>query len=222
MIKLVIFDLDGTLLNTIGALTYCTNRTMDLFGLRHIVPEETKKIAGDGYRAQVRRAMDLAGDMDPEHYEKALPFYLDVFRENCCRDIFPYDGIPEFLAFLKEKKIPAAVFSNKLQVQAEDNIRTAFGDGVFAAIRGERPGVPKKPDPAGALLLAEEFGVRPEECLYLGDTNTDMKTGLAAGMITTGVLWGFRGREELASFNPQYLISHPSEAEKIILEINHS
>ena len=219
MIKLAIFDLDGTLLNTIEALTWCTNHTLDLFGHRHILPEETKKIVGDGYRTQLRRALDLVGDTDPEHYQRAMDFYLPFFEANGGRGVVPYDGIPELLAFLKEKKIPSAVFSNKPHKKAVDNIETVFGKDVFAAIRGEMEGVPKKPDPKGALLLAEQFGVKPEECLYLGDTNTDMKTGLAAGMITVGVLWGFRDRAELESFHPQYIVSHPSEVPEIVCRL---
>ena len=88
----------------------------------------------------------------------------------------------------------------------------------FVELAGEQPGIPRKPDPAGVKLILDRFGVKPEECLYFGDTNTDMKTGLGAGLQTVGVTWGFRDREELESFHPQHIISHPDEVFGQILE----
>lgn len=119
---------------------------------------------------------------------------------------------------MKKKGIRTAVFSNKPHAQAVENIETIFGSGYFDAIRGEQPGVPKKPDPAGALLVCRELGETPKRCLYLGDTSTDMKTGIAAGMDTVGVTWGFRDREELLGCGPKYLAGHPSEVERIVEE----
>lgn len=216
MYRLCIFDLDGTLLDTIGALTYATNKTLAAFGLGPIEPEQTKRIVGDGYRTQMERALRLFGDEQMVHYDESLPVYMDNFSKYCMKDVVPYDGIPHLLAFLKERGIKMAVFSNKPHHQAVENIEAVFGPGYFDVVRGEQPGIPKKPAPDGALLISEELGILPEECLYLGDTNTDMKTGAAAGMDTAGVLWGFRGREELAAFHPRYLAEHPSQIEAII------
>ena len=216
MYRLCIFDLDGTLLNTIGALTYATNKTLEVFGLGPIVPEQTKRIVGDGYRTQMERALRLCGDEKLVHYEESLPVYMDNFSRYCMKDVAPYDGIPHLLSYLREHGIKMAVFSNKPHHQAVENIETIFGKDCFDAVRGEQTGVPKKPAPDGALLICRELGISPEECLYLGDTNTDMKTGIAAGMDTVGVLWGFRGREELESFHPKYLAEHPSQVESII------
>lgn len=215
MYRLCIFDLDGTLLNTIGALTYATNRTLETFGLGSITPEQTRQIVGDGYRTQMERALKLAGDPELTHYEEALPVYMDYFSRYCMKDVVPYEGILQLLEFLKKQGIRIAVFSNKPHRQAVENIETIFGAGYFDAIRGEQAGTPKKPAPDGALLLCRELGERPEDCLYLGDTGTDMKTGLAAGMDTVGVLWGFRGREELEQFHPGYLVSDPLQVEEI-------
>ncbi len=216
MYKLCIFDLDGTLLNTVYALTYTTNRTLDEFGLRHVTTEETKKIVGDGYRMQMKRALILTGDENLSNYEKSLPLYMDNFSKYCMKDVVPYNGIPELLSSLKEMGIKIAVFSNKPHAQAVENIDKFFGKGYFDVVRGEQEGTPKKPAPDGAFAICRELGVKPEECLYLGDTNTDMKTGLSAGMDTVGVLWGFRSREELEQCHPQYIAAHPSEVEGIV------
>jgi len=216
MYRLCIFDLDGTLLNTVGALTYATNLTLDQFGLGHVSPEQIKRIVGDGYRMQMERALKLCGDEALTHHEESLPIYMENFSKYCMKDVAPYDGIPHLLEYLKGKGIKIAVFSNKPHHQAMENIETIFGAGYFDVIRGEQPGTPKKPDPAGALIICRELLIAPEECLYLGDTNTDMKTGIAAGMDTVGVTWGFRDREELLSFGPKYLADHPAEVEKIV------
>ncbi len=218
MYRLCIFDLDGTLLNTIGALTYATNLTLGRFSLPHVTPEQIRRIVGDGYRTQMERALKLAGDEALRYHEASLPVYMEYFSKYCMKDVAPYDGIPHLLRFLKKKGIRTAVFSNKPHAQAVENIETIFGSGYFDAIRGEQPGVPKKPDPAGALLVCRELGETPKRCLYLGDTSTDMKTGIAAGMDTVGVTWGFRDREELLGCGPKYLAGHPSEVERIVEE----
>lgn len=216
MYRLCIFDLDGTLLNTIGALTYTTNQTLSAFGLGSIVPEQTKQIVGDGYKKQMERALKLAGDEDLACYEESLPVYMENFEKYCMKDVVPYEGIPHLLEYLKKKKVMIAVFSNKPHSQALQNVESIFGKGYFEAVRGELSGTPKKPAPDGALIICRELGVEPKDCLYLGDTNTDMRTGLAAGMDTVGVLWGFRGRGELQSFHPHYIVEHPSEVEQIV------
>lgn len=221
MYRLCIFDLDGTLLNTLFALTYTTNCTLDKFGLRHVTTDETKRIVGDGYRMQMKRALLLTGDEKLEHYEEALPLYMENFSKYCMKDVEPYDGIRELLAALKEMKIKIAVFSNKPHLQAVENIDKFFGKGYFDVVRGEQAGIPKKPAPDGAFAICDELGVKPEECLYLGDTNTDMKTGLSAGMDTVGVLWGFRSKEELEECHPQFIVSHPSEVTEIVKKSLH-
>lgn len=216
MYRLCIFDLDGTLLNTIHALTFTTNETLKAFGLPGIVPEQTKKMVGDGYKKQMERALAACGDPELTHYEEALPLYMENFRKYCMKDVAAYEGIPQLLTYLKDSGVKLSVYSNKPHSQAVENIETIFGKTLFDCVRGEQPGVAKKPAPDGALLVCRELGVEPSECLYIGDTNTDMKTGIAAGMDTVGVLWGFRDRAELSEFSPAYIVEHPSEIEKIV------
>ena len=239
MYKLCIFDLDGTLLNTLTALTYATNLTLHTFGLGDITIEDTKRMVGDGYKTQMKRALSHFGQENMKYYDQSLTEYMKNFSANCMRGVEPYDGIPHLLLFLKEHGIKAAVFSNKPHNQAVENIETIFNHpadfffrrtvkscaaiacsgkrvGAFDLILGQKEEIPKKPSPEGALVICRKLQVKPEECLYLGDTNTDMETGIAAGMDTVGVTWGFRDREELAAFHPRYLADHPSQVEEIL------
>lgn len=216
MYRCCIFDLDGTLVNSLEALRYTTSLTLAKYGYGPITIDQTKVFVGDGYKKLMERALLACGDEKLEHYEDSLTTYMEYFRIHCLREVKPYDGIPELLAFLKENKIKAAVVSNKPHQQALDNIAGVFGDGIFDLVTGEKEGVNRKPDPAAVFNTMKALGVKPEECLYLGDTDTDMKTGLAAGADTVGVTWGFRDRVELESFHPQFVVDAPEEVIKII------
>lgn len=217
MIRCSIFDLDGTLLDTLKALTYTTNLVLEHFGYGPVNEENMKHFVGDGYKMQMQRALQYAGDEKLIHYEESLPVYTELFARHCLYQVKPYDGIRELLAGLKERGIRIAVLSNKPHARTVENIEYVFGKGYFDIVAGEQPGVPKKPDPAGVRRILDELKAEPEECLYFGDTNTDMKTGLGAGLITVGVTWGFRGREELEAFHPQYIIDHPRQVLEEIL-----
>lgn len=215
MYKCCVFDLDGTLLNTLTALSYCTNHVLCDYELGEIPTEEFKWMVGDGYRNQIKRALTYLGDQELIHFDEACENYMEFFGKNSMYGVKPYEGIREMLKELKEMGMIITVFSNKPNGQAIINIEESFGKGYFDYVAGQIDGVPKKPDPSGALRIADHFGVKPEECLYIGDTNTDMKTGIAAGMHTIGVLWGFREREELEAFHPAAIVEHPSEIVKI-------
>ena len=217
MIRCCIFDLDGTLLNTLEALHYTTNLVMEYFGYGAVDEAHIRKFVGDGYKMLLERALKYSGDEELEHYEESQKVYMEAFAKNSMYHVRPYEGIPELLKGLKEREIKIAVLSNKPNKQTVENIETFFGKGFFDYVAGERPGIPRKPDPAGVRLILEQFGEKPENCLYFGDTNTDMKTGLGAGLITVGVTWGFRGRAELESYHPQYVIDEPREVFENIL-----
>lgn len=217
--KCCIFDLDGTLVNSIHALTYCTNIALERCGMGPVTEEQMRKIVGDGYKMQMRRSLIASGDTGLIHYEEILPIYMDVFSKHCLYRLHSYDGIPKLLDFVRERGMKTAVVSNKPHVQAVDTVEAVFGKGFFDEIIGEQEGIPKKPDPTGALTAAKRLGAEPGECLYFGDTNTDMKTGKNAGMTTVGVLWGFRSREELEEFSPDYLIEKPENMIEILKEM---
>ncbi len=207
--KCLIFDLDGTLVNSIHALTYCTNLSLEKFGLGPLTEEQMMTIVGDGYKMQMKRSLAACGDTDEAHYEAILPVYMEIFGKYCNYEMHPYDGIVELTSKAKELGLKIAVVSNKPDAQAKKTVEYVFGAGYFDTVIGEQEGVPKKPDPSGALKAAKICGADPSECLYFGDTNTDMKTGKNAKMTTVGVLWGFRSREELAAFQPEFLLEKP-------------
>ena len=214
--KCCILDLDGTLVNSIHALTYCTNLALEKFGLGPLTEDQMKTIVGDGYKMQMKRALLLPGDEALSHYEEILPIYMEIFSENCLHDLYAYDGILEFLHYAKSCGLGLGIVSNKPQAQAEDTVNGVFENGLFKVVIGESETIPKKPDPKGAKTAARLLGAKPEECLYFGDTNTDMRTGKGAGMATVGVLWGFRTREELLAFSPDYMIERPEDMTEIL------
>ncbi len=211
MYQCCIFDLDGTIINTIHSLAYSISLTMEHFGYGPIDEDHTKKFVGDGFKKLVERALIYSGDDNLSHYEEALAFYEDTFEKNCLYKVEPYEGMKELLTFLKGKGIKIGVLTNKGHERAVECVEAVYGKGFFDLITGEGNGVKTKPDPSGAFMTAEYFQAKPSECLYFGDTNTDMRTGINAGMDTAAVTWGFRERAELEAFQPKYMINHPSE-----------
>lgn len=211
MYQCCIFDLDGTIINTLHSIQKTVNVTMETFGYAPIDEEHIKVFVGDGYKTLVERTLQYCGDTELIHYEAARKEYEKNFKEYCLYQMEPYEGVPEFLHFLKEKGVKIAVVTNKPHERAIECVESVYGKDFFDRITGEGDGMKCKPDPEGALKTAEIFGVEPKDCLYFGDTNTDMRTGINAGMDTVGVLWGFRDRAELEAFSPKYIISHPKE-----------
>lgn len=211
MFKAAIFDLDGTLADTVDSMAYSGNMALKDLGLPQQPYEEYKNFAGDGVDELIRRSLRAAGDADLTHFAEMKTLYSGYFSRFCMYHVLPYEGIRDALQDLKARGLKTAVLSNKPHAQAVDVIGSLFGKGYFDHVQGQMEGIPRKPDPKGALYIAEKFGAAPEECLYFGDTNTDMQTGNAAGMYTVGVLWGFRTREELLSNNAACIIENPRE-----------
>ncbi len=178
MYQCCIFDLDGTLVNSIYALQKSVNLTLQKYQMGPIGLADTKRYVGDGYKKLVERALTACGDKELVHYEDALERYQDIFRDCCLYRVEPYDGIPELLAFLKAHGIKTAVLSNKPHARTLDNVYGVFGRDCFDLVYGEREeqGIRKKPAPDGVWAELKELGCRREECLYLGATNTDMET----------------------------------------------
>ncbi len=211
MKRAVIFDLDGTLSDSIASLKYCGDRALAPFGYGPYPESDYKYFVGDGAANLIRRALLKSGDHELVHFEEAFALYQEYFAADCMYQVKPYDGIPELLAALKERGLKTAVLSNKPHAQTLEVIYTLFGKNFFDAIRGQMDGVPIKPDPAGVFSILEEFGLTAAELLYLGDTATDMKTGKSAGAFTVGALWGFRDRGELEEAHADAIIAHPLE-----------
>lgn len=208
--KAVIFDLDGTLSDSIASIKYCADRALAPFGYGPFAEADYKYFVGDGAENLIRRALKAAGDSELVHFPEAMALYRKYFAVDCMYQVKPYDGIRELLAALKQRGLKIAVLSNKPHDQTLDVIGTLFGKNYFDVVQGQKEGVPIKPDPAGVFsILADMGGIQPQEILYLGDTATDMKTGKSAGAFTVGALWGFRERTELEEAHADAIISEP-------------
>lgn len=210
-IKLCIFDLDGTLANTILSMAVPANKVLAELGLPAQPPEAFRYFAGDGAAELCRRCLRAAGDTECIQFEEMHRRYRKYFSELCMYEVKPYEGIPELLENLKTQGIRIAVLSNKPHDQSVDVVETLFGKGYFDAVQGQTDEVPKKPSPIGVYRLMEQFQVEKEECLYIGDTSTDMQTGKNAGLPSVGVLWGFRDRKELEENQAAYIVERPQE-----------
>ena len=218
MYKACIFDLDGTLTDSLESMTYSVNETLKELGLGQISSAQCMNFAGNGARRLIELSLQAAGDSQAESLDKALELYLRIFEKNCNYQVAPYDGIVEMLQTLKEKGILLAVLSNKPHLQARDVVSTYFAEGTFTQVYGQQDGVPRKPDPTAVHIIMDEFNVSKEECLYIGDSDVDIQTGLSAGTTTVGVTWGFRSREVLIKNGATILVDKPEEIISIVLD----
>lgn len=210
MIRACIFDLDGTLLNTLETIAHYANQTLNKFDLPAIPTERYRYLVGNGARILVERMLqETQGDM--ALFGAAFEDYTQSYDKEPLYLTAPYDGILDLLRELKSRNIKIAVLSNKPHNATAAVVKAIFGTDTFDRCYGQREGVPIKPDPTALIALMDELGVSPEECLYVGDTATDMQTGRGAGAKTVGVLWGFRDRDELAENGAELLVEHPRQ-----------
>lgn len=216
MYKAIIFDLDGTLANTLESIAYSCNECLEQVGLKPRPVEEYKAFTGDGTEALIRKALSASGDQHGKHYEMVFKLYTAIFEKNCTYRVTPYEGIAEMLVKLKESGMQLAVLTNKKHERAITVVEHLFGKNVFKQIIGQSDNFPVKPNPAGAIYIAEQFGCTPEQCIFVGDTEIDIETGKNAGMYTVGVLWGFREKEIIEAYNPHAMIEKPSEIISIL------
>ena len=208
--ELVIFDLDGTLLDTIGDLAVACNAVLAVRGLPQHSYEEYCHFVGNGILRLVERALPEPL-RTPENVALVRADFVKYYTEHIDRYTKPYAGIPEVVADLARRGVRMAVASNKFQAGTEKLIRLFFPDAVFAAVFGQRPGVPLKPDPAVVEEILARTGTPKERVLYVGDSGVDMQTAAAAGVRSVGVTWGFRERAELAESGARHLIDRPEE-----------
>ncbi len=211
MKKAVIFDLDGTLSDSIHSIKYCADKALEPLGYGPFSEKQYMYFVGDGAANLIKRALTEGGDGSLQHFDEAFASYRELFREGCMYQVEPYDGIRELLARLKDRGVAIAVLSNKPHAETVHVIETLFGEGYFDVIWGQMENVPIKPSPEGVFRILEQLSLTPQDILYLGDTATDMKTGKGAGAYTVGALWGFRERKELEDNHADAIIEHPLE-----------
>ena len=217
MFRLCIFDLDGTLTDTLDSLTYSVNLTLEEMGYPALERSKCRAFVGNGSRVLIEKALKASGDTELSRIEEGMEVYDRVFDVNCTYNVTPYDGILDMLKALKEKGMLLTVLSNKPHRQAVHVVGDVFGEEMFDWVQGQQEGIPRKPDPYAAIQIAEKFGVKPEECVYIGDSEVDIATGMAAGMKTLGVTWGFRSVEQLKEAGATILLERPVQ---ILEEIN--
>ena len=184
MYKACIFDLDGTLTNTLDSLTYSVNETMKEIGLPQITEDQCRMFVGNGAKVLIEKTLRAGGDTSLAHFDEAMAAYQRIFDVNCTYHVSPYPGIAEMLGEMKAMGLKLGVLSNKPDRQAVHVVRAIFGENVFDRVQGQREGTPRKPDPTAALQIASSFGASPEETVYIGDSEVDAATGRAAGMKT--------------------------------------
>lgn len=209
-LKAFIFDLDGTLVDSLADLATAVNRMLDDNGYPRCSIEMFPLHIGDGMKKLVERALP-ADKRDPENVERCAAEYLAHY-EKCWHDeTHVYEGMVETVAALHARGTRLGVISNKphrFTVLCSEHF---FPKASFEIILGQREGIARKPDPAGGIEIVQRMGFQPAECAYIGDSGVDMEFGAATGMRRIGALWGFRGREELVSSGAEVLIAKPDE-----------
>ena len=203
----VLFDLDGTLLNTLNDIGRSMNSALALHGLPGHAMDKYRYFVGNGAVNLTLRALGDRADLLDAVYAD----YRRIYSRDCRIQTQPYAGVPDMLAALAARGARLCVFSNKDQNDVESVVREYFPNVRFEDVRGRVPNVAIKPAPDGALLAARTLGVAPEDFFYLGDTATDMECAKNAGMTAVGAAWGFRTREELSQSGARHILSAPEE-----------
>ncbi len=196
MKRALIFDLDGTLVESLPGIAASLNRSLDLHGLPGHSHAAVRGFIGDGAKMLVQRALTGASRLDLT--ESVLKNFGEDYAISWSLGTEVYAGIPELLATLKSKGIPLAVLSNKPHTFTVEIIEKLFPENTFATFLGNYEGLPHKPDPKGAFEIAEALGVSPEECILIGDSTMDLDTAKNASMESIAVTWGYHDRVRLA------------------------
>ena len=217
MYKTVVFDLDGTLLNTIDDLADAGNRVCAARGWPQHTVEEYKYFVGNGIPKLVERFSPPQARTPAVLADTLAAFQAD-YGAHLRDKTAPYPGMPALLARLKAAGVQLAVFSNKADPLARQVVADYFDTALFDAVRGALPGVPTKPAPQGTLALMQAIGADPAATLYVGDSNVDVDTAHNAGLPCCGVLWGFRTRQELTDAGAEHLAADAEELWNVIVK----
>lgn len=206
----VVFDLDGTLLNTLEDIAHSTNSALVKYGFPPHGIDEYRYLVGEGLTMLISRALPAENQND-DIVSDCVKAFNENYSRNWNVNTTPYQGVPELLDELTAKQVKMAILSNKPDDSTKHCVRGFLPYKSFEMVLGQREGTPRKPDPAGALEIAETLGIAPPQFLYLGDSGIDMQTATRAGMFPVGALWGFRSEEELRTHGAQVVIDRPIE-----------
>jgi len=216
--KAVIFDLDGTLVDSIKDIAICMNKVLKELDLQIHPENEYPKFVGDGALVLVKNAMPR--DSAKESIEKALELFLKYYETGVHENAKVYDGIYSMLDAIKNTDLKLAVLSNKPHKFTLEFIEYFFKDYPFIEVHGQKKEVPKKPNPAGAINIANALKLNPKEIIFVGDTPTDINTAKNAGMSSIGVSWGYRDEKELILANADYIAKDTEQLTQILLKNN--
>ena len=214
-IKCAVFDLDGTLINTITDLGNACDFLIMKYGFcAHWDEDDYKRFVGNGMKKLVERAFKhtLSEGVLNSRLEEFKEYYNEHYLDNTAA----YEGVKEQIMLLKEKGIKTAVVTNKAEESAAFIIESLFGKGTFDVIVGQREGLPVKPAPDGVFIALKEMGCTAEEAIYFGDSNVDMQTAKNANIKSVGVTWGYRSKEELIEEGADIIIDNVSEMSKLV------
>lgn len=218
MIKVCIFDLDGTLLDTLGGIHYHVNKTLQAHGILPISAEECRSFVGGGAKRLIELSLSLRDAYSPDRFDRVYENYIASYDADPYKNVYVYDGIEELLFALKASGIRLAVLSNKPHTSTILTVEKFFPN-MFDTVLGGKSDKPLKPDPTAANDILADFGISASECAFIGDSDTDIITGknLGAGL-TIGVEWGYRERELLLAAGADITVNN---AERIAEVINN-
>ena len=214
---IVIFDLDGTLLNTIGDLAASVDYVMRSRNLPEHTDAEYRQMVGGGIKRLVERALPEALAANEEYVDECVTQFRRYYVDNIDRHTVPYDGMCELLRDLQRAGVKLAVASNKFQHGTDRLVSKFFSDIDFVAVEGNREGAPFKPDPQIVTGILSRAGIAPERAVMIGDSGIDIRTAQAAGIDSIGVAWGFRFAEELYEAGAQRVVSQVEELREYLL-----
>lgn len=215
MTELIIFDLDGTLLNTIDDLAASTNYALEKHGYPVHDLSSYRFFVGNGINKLIERALP-ENVRTEEEVSKIRKDFVSYYEQHNADLTTPYKGIPELLSLLKEKGLKLAVASNKYQAATEYLVDKYFSEYAFDVVLGQRDGITPKPAPTIVYDILKETGVDKSKTIYVGDSGVDIQTANASDLKSVGVSWGFRPVAELEQFGPDYIVDQPIEIYQII------
>lgn len=216
--KLCIFDLDGTVLDTVSSIAHYGNLALEKYGIEPIDVEKYRYFAGDGAKILIRRMLNHRGCYNDELHAAVFRTYNELYNADVTCKTVIFDGLKEILDRLKNEGYRFAIVSNKPDFAAKTVANALYGEGYFDRVIGQKEGSVLKPNPHEVLEVMKDLGAIAKDCVYVGDTDTDMQTGKNAKIYTIGVLWGFRGREELAKSGADAIVATPEELYKVITQ----
>ena len=209
--KAAIFDLDGTLIDSLADLADSANEMLTSYGYPTHDIDKYRYFVGNGSRKLIERCLPTEKAVDAAFVDEALANYKACYDRNLTHKTDCYVGIMDMLQNLQAKNIPLGICTNKHQSAADIIVAKLFPQDMFVSVIGDCKDLPRKPDPKKVLLIADKMGVKSEEVAYFGDTSVDMDTAKNAGMLSVGVTWGFRPKEELVEHGAKILLDTPME-----------